>query len=486
MAGTRKRKHAPAENDTNKSTASQAGIKAFGTVSKAHSDDAGMKKRKTAHKREDTPPAPPKQPAVEQLENKQKRKRGAEFDEEENAAAEASIFKRFAKQNNHATPRNKRFKNVQPPTPADTPSKDTAALFDNLRLGPNTNAIPFALSTARLPDTPPHTPEAEEAQPDFLPHELRDLINLHTAFLSALSLYYAHNGASSAVDVKPLLSMITKNWKKRAVTLDDLRRLLAIEQERPAFILQDSGRAGICLTKSQPRGRTTKRAASFVDETELHAGFEDALHAAWARFTASQKNGNEDATAFIEQLPLVEMAKDDTVEKTAPMFARGHQRLAELKAGQAAAKREPTPVPEAEVQQKPAQATQSRGTNLLDRILAKQAHTASLPAGPTKEQLERKAALHRIEDIARVLDLLAAGRARCSFSMQAMVQQLQQSLRNPISREEVERCLDLMAKEVTPDFVRLVKNGAVTGVVITRGGKVGLHELRRKVAEAGT
>lgn len=128
------------------------------------------------------------------------------------------------------------------------------------------------------------------------------------------------------------------------------------------------------------------------------------------------------------------------------------------------------------------QATQSRGTNLLDRILAKQAHTASLPAGPTKEQLERKAALHRIEDIARVLDLLAAGRARCSFSMQAMVQQLQQSLRNPISREEVERCLGLMAKEVTPGFVGLVKNGAMTGVVVTRGGRVGLVELRGRIA----
>jgi hypothetical protein len=184
---------------------------------------------------------------------------------------------------------------------------------------------------------------------------------------------------------------------------------------------------------------------------------------------------------FVDQIPLVEVEKDGSIEKAAPMFARGKQRLAVLKSSQATIQLEPSGSPIVTSEQKTSGAVENRGTTLLDRILAKQALSATLPAGPTKEQRERRAALQRIEDIARVLDLLATGRLRCSFSMQAMVQQLQQSLRNPISREETERCVELMAREVTPGFVGLVRNGAVTGVVITKSGKVGLDELRNRI-----
>lgn len=480
MAATRKRKHA-APSDEN--APARADITTFTTISKFKTEAVGTKKRKTVHAREATPPPQPQKQLAGPHADK-KRKRTAEPDDEDTSAAKDSFFKRFAKGEDASTPRNKRFKDMRPPTPAETPSKDTAALFDKLRLGPKAEAIPFPVTTRQLPETPPHTPEPEKSEPSLLPPELQDLVSLHAAFLSALSMYYAHNGTSGPVDLKSLLTMTTKTYKKRAVTLDDMRRLLAVELERPAFQLLDFGRAGVCLTKSQPRGRATTRATSFVDEVDLNANFEDALRAAWSTHVESAASGSGDATAFVNQMPLMDITKDGSVEKSAPIFARGHQRLAELKAGQVAARREPTPTPEVEMPHKSAQATQSRGSNLLDRILAKQAHTASLPAGPTKEQLERKAALHRIEDITRILDLLAAGRARCSFSMQAMVQQLQQSLRNPISREEVERCLGLMAKEITPGFVSLLKNGTVTGVVITRGGRVGLEELRRRVVEA--
>ena len=316
-----------------------------------------------------------------------------------------------------------------------------------------------------------------------LPAELQDMIHLHSAFLSAISLYYAHNGASSSIEVHNLLPMITKTWKKRVVTLDDVRRLLAFGKDA-TFTLQDFGRAGVCLTTSQPRGRATKRATSFVDEIGLSTGFEDDLWASWAEWQASHSTTSGAASDFISGLPLAGIEADKCVERTAPLFARGQHRLAELKAGQAAAKREQAPPAEPTTEQKSSQALQSRGTKLLDRILAKQALSASLPAGPTQEQLERAAALQRIEDIARALDLQAAGRSRCSFGMQAMVQQLQQSLRNPISGEEVRRCLGLMAREITPDFVSLVQSGDSTAVVIKRGGRVDPGEIRRRVADA--
>jgi hypothetical protein len=423
-----------------------------------------------------------------------KRKRALEtVDEELNdgnvfpgPATEEGVLKQLP-QDKASTPRSKRFKTFQPLSPVETPSKDTTALFDKLKLSAPTKAIPFPLSGKQQAyDTPPDTPPATTFEVDSLPVELEDLLFLQAAFLSALSLYYAHNGTSSPVNVKALLPIITKNWRKRTVSLDDLRMLLGLGQGEAQFTLQDFGRAGICLTKSEPRGRAIRRAASFVDEVDLNAGFEEALQRRWAQWLLATPKENPDIAVFMDQLPLAEITKHESVENTAPLFARGKQRLADLKASQAAANG-PALVKRTEVsaEQKTGQIVQSRNTSLLDRVLAKQAHAASLPAGPTKAQLERKAALHRIEEIERILDLLAAGRPRCSFSMQVVIQQLQQSLRNPISKEEIERCLDLMAGEITPGFVRLVRSGAVTGVVVTKGGKVGFEQLRRRVQSAG-
>lgn len=484
MAGQRKRKHATVdENQT------QPAIQNFGTIGKSHVSDTRMKKRKTVHQKDPTPP-PARQPSVDRSDKK--RKRGLETIDED-AQDEDSIFKE-AKQNpmlkqlvqdNARTPRAKRTKVYQPPSPVETPSKDATDLFNKMRLSAAATPIPFSFgSKDQAYDTPPDTPPANVYEPDQLPAELEDMLKLHAAFLSALSLYYAHNGTASPVSVKALLPMVTKNWRKRAVSLDDLQTLLAVSLGEASFILKDFGKGGICLTKAEPRGRGIKRAASFVDEVDLNSQFEEALQKRWREWLLATPKENHDIAVFMDQLPLAEVTQHESVQHTAPLFARGQQRLADLKASQAAANvpQSKPDVPASE--QKTAQLLQNRSTSLLDRILAKQAHTASLPVGPTREQLERKAALHRIEEVERILDLLTAGRPRCSFSMPVMAQQIQQSLRNPISKDEIERCLELMAAEITPGFVRLVRSGAVTGVVVTKAGKVGLQQLRQRVQSA--
>ena len=494
MAGHRKRKHAAVNDLQSKQT--QRDITAIGTVRKFDDGNGNLKKRKVSNQREATPPAPLVSRAVAQSQrNKRKRERELDAVAEEDADEELSrhpqahngIFKRSVKQWEVLTPHGKRSKIIDPPSPAQTPSKSTAALFTQLKLDNNTaQTIPFALGQdQRPPDTPPDSPEAHATFTGALPAELIDLLQLHAAFLSALSLYYAHNGVSSTVNVKAFLPMITKSWKKRSVTLNDLRTLLAVDPANTSnFVIQDHGRAGVCLSKPQPRGRATIRAASFIDEVDLNARFEDALQTEWVKWQATTAKENRHVAVFVNQLPLAEIAKVQSVEKIAPLFARGQQRLADLKASQAATQPE-TAVPSQLVpEQRTNPAVHNRGTSLLDRILAKQTLTASLPAGPTKEQLERKAALHRIEEIARVLELLAAGRPRCSFSVQAVVQQLQQSLRNPIGKQEVRKCLDLMAKEIMPGFVNLVQTGSLTGVVVMRGGKVGSEELKQRVLDA--
>lgn len=496
MADSRKRKHAVSEEDPISkqptSVKTQKNIKAFASVSKVSQPETGTKKRKTIHHHESAPPmVTVTQPTPSNTERKRKRERVSDAGSDtvpeagKDSTAETSISGQHVAEKD-ATPCKKRFRNAVPPSPAETPSKHAAALFDKLKLGSRGTAIPFALAKrANGYDTPPDTPENEESALNMaMPTELHDVLQLHTAFLTTLSLYYAHNGASSPAIVSVLLPMITKSWNKRDVTLEDVRRLLAVYTS--GFVLLDYGKAGLCLGRAQPRGRALKRAASYIDEDGLNVEFDQALQRSWQTWLASAGKENCTAATFINGLPLAEIVKHESTEKAAPLFARGEQRLAELKAGQAAAQSEvANDATNVRQEQKTATAIHNRGTSLLDRVLAKQAVTASLPAGPTKAQLERRAALHRVEDITRVLNLLAAGKPRCSFSMPVMVQRLQQSLRNPISKDEVERCLELMAKEVTPGYVAVVQAGAVKGVVVSRIGMIGSEELQKRLANAG-
>ncbi|KAK5115321.1 hypothetical protein LTR62_001521 [Meristemomyces frigidus] len=489
MAISRKRKHDDNEGQqTGKHISATQSIKDFATVTKEVQPVTRAKKIKTTHvdlistaSANITAIEPPKSV---------KRKRSQESssdlpaDPPSTKANTADIFRQFAKINSADLPRSKRVKTVLPPSPAGTPSKKAAALFDKLKIEP----VPFMLNDKPAGiDTPPDTPGTHEDVGSIAwPTELQDLWELYAAFLTALSLYYAHNGTSGAANVKNLLEMTSKHWKKRAVNLVDLRRLLAVgSRDQADFILEDYGRAGVCMSRAQPRGRGLKRTASYVDEDDLNVRFQEALQAEWQRWERASEEENNGASTFIDQLPMAEIVVNASVKNASPLFARGQQRLADIKAAQAGA------IPSSDNQaaavkdeQKTTKAVQSRGSSLLDRVLARQASTASMPAGPTKAQLERKAALDRIEDIARALGSLVGMKARACMSMQAMVQQLQQSLRNPISREEVERCLDLMANEVTPGFVSVIVSGSVKGVVVSRMAKPDIAVVRESVVLA--
>ena len=373
MAGQRKRKHASVEDEASKQateTRIQQGIKAFGNIGKSSSSNETCKKRKTVHRRDPTPPPAPIAPSGN---TDRKRKRTLETLEEEECLKGDTTLKPIVPKADYrqfgrsdiATPRNKRFKNLQPPSPVETPSKSTAALFNKLMLDIGANPTPFKFGTNQgAYDTPPDTPEPEIYTSDGLPKELVDFVQLQASFLSALSMYYAHNGTSSPVNVKALLPMITKHWKKRTVSLDDLRVLLAMDQgSESTFTLQDFGKGGICLTRLQPRGRATKRAASYVDEVDLNARFEQALQKRWRNWLAATSKKNRDAAVFMDQLPLVEITKHESVESAAPLFARGQQRLADLKASQASAKSEPVTSADVAADQKTKYALQRRRTS---------------------------------------------------------------------------------------------------------------------------
>lgn len=88
--------------------------------------------------------------------------------------------------------------------------------------------------------------------PGQLPAELVNLLALHSSFLTALSLHYAHNGTSTPADLRDLTASITLVWKQRQVTYDDIRLLMGVLSYGPdgsniPYTLSDYGRGKIVL-----------------------------------------------------------------------------------------------------------------------------------------------------------------------------------------------------------------------------------------------
>ncbi|RMZ11401.1 hypothetical protein D0864_01005, partial [Hortaea werneckii] len=416
MPVSRKRSRAVAEGENSSkqssATTNGKGMKAFIRVSKCNVEDEGIKRRKTATQHEVRRPATKSAPV--KADCKRKRDLDPVSEEADTASAPESngrpgIFAQFRRKDEHMGPSKRAKHATLPPSPKETPSKQATAMFDSLKLDSTSQPIPFALSKkahAAL-DTPPATPEAEELDKEFaLPIELQELARLHASFLKALSLYYTHHGTSSPVALNTILPQITKTWRKRDVTLEDLRRILALVPRPSEFCLEDYGRAGICLARSQLGNEGRNGTTSYIDEDRLKSLFESALQERWTSWTKSLEKERQTGPTFIKSLGLATISKNTAAEKASPLFARGAQRLADLKAGQAEASEVTSASnPPLQEQQKSTAGTQNRGATLLDRVLAKQANTADLPAGPTKAQLERKAALHRVVDVAQTLSL---------------------------------------------------------------------------------
>lgn len=484
MAITRKRKHTSTEDVA--PSRLQTSITAFGTISKAQAPHVDVKKQKTSH--DEVLKDVDKNTVQSRARSEHKRKRSiaSDSDQEHNgceAFAQSRPFKQFVKRRDSVTtPEAKRFKDVVPPSPSETPSKRAIAMLNRLNLD-KTRSIPLDIQS-KVPawnDASSLTLAADAP----LPAELQHLEQLYAAFVSALSLCYAHGGASTSTELQTLLPAVTKQWKKRAVDLEDLRRLLSFDKDN--FVLEYCGQAGVRLVTLPSRGRQLLRGGSLIDAEGLKANFRMALKQTWCSWAETQTAVSREPIRFLEQVQLAEVRKNEAAQAAMPFLKRGQRRLADLRASQAstvATADDKLKSSQVDAQGRTTAAIQNRGSSLLDRVLAKQAANANLPAGPNAEQQQRNAALHRIEDVTRVLNLLAGNKLRASFSMQSITQHLQQSLRNPISRDEVERCLRLMSLEITPGFVHVMQTGAVQSVVVNRTGRVGLEELRKRVGDA--
>ena len=404
------------------------------------------------------------------------------------------------------TPR-KRVK-AQPVVTA-TPTKGARAVLESFSSHSSSPSIqsssPRQSHTATPPTSPscPRSPSSEIQNSRELPDELLDLIDLYASFLTALSLHYAHHGSLTPVDLRTLCPSVARAWRRRAVSVQDIQRILAIAQQAGntdvgGLSLSDYGHGKICIELEDlpALGRSNK---ILLNEEALNDVFEQEVRRQW--MTCETSAPAPSAGKVIASRPLLPILTCSSLAKLTPLLAKGQRRLEDLKAGAIRAQKSSSfPKPSAANDQsskRPKLAT-SRSDSLLSRIRAKETIQSTLPQPPTAAMLERKSALHRLEEVVPVLEMLTSGtinRAQehgrplgnpqlqtqtQSFTMPTLTQYLQMSLRNPISKDDAVRCVNLLA-ELAPEWVGVREVGKCVGVTVRRGCAIGRQEMDTRV-----
>lgn len=506
---TKRRKVLPSTTPSFTAPAAQRGFQAFGKISKLQVHDPGkavLGKNSIATISKDS----------FSTGNRKKRKLGSisnPTDEEEGEKA-LSVVEQAPSVDDPPTPNSTqtnspRKKALLPLFHVETPTIGARSCLESLALASSPSSSSSSHTT--LHETPPSSPVSAESEPpqyhesDQLPDELQDLVNLHSSFLTALSLHYAHNGSMTPADLRNLGPGIERAWRKRRVTPDDVRRILAIgrpegtdgNERAGSLYLSDYGHGKICveIAHHSDSRKTTRRP---VNEEVLNTVFLRNLEQRWMCY----KTDNPAAPSpskFLASLALLPITPCTSLSKIAPLLAKGQRRLEDLKAGAIKAQQRPLSITSANpttLPQPKTKQTAARSTDLFSRLKAKQLHQSTIPLPPSAEALARKSALQRLHEITPVLESLAVSSKKhadddatavtvkstasaVSFTMPTLVQHLQMSLRNPIGKEEVVRSLRLLA-DVAPEWVGVKEMGRVIGVTI-KGTGFRKDEIGKKI-----
>lgn len=333
-----------------------------------------------------------------------------------------------------------------------------------------------------------------------------ELLNLHAAFVKALTIHAAHCGPGAPADLREFLHSVERLWKKRKVVVGDLQRLVWVwEQQQqqkeegvrvttttgPRFRLANYGLGRVCLERvSKGEGRVDP-----VNENELQAQFEQTVEALWEK-ALDAAGGDESRVDFMATLGAASIHESLTPFTA---FRKGQQRLQDLKGGVIKLKTErmrSTETKETPGPVKTQEATTSRRMGLLDRIKEKALRQSKLPPPPSKEMIMRGAAAQRTEEVAGVLSQLrpagyvgsgpsaVVAAQRKPFRLEMIVQNVQDSVRNPISDKEVEVCLELLSRpDIAGQWVNLVTVNRVKSVVLKSCSDVNPKEIAAKVSQ---
>jgi hypothetical protein len=385
---------------------------------------------------------------------------------------------------------------------ADTPTKGTQALLDGLDLSSpsskkSLSSPPFkpqdTITTNNKSSLQDSIIEDQFPRPkERLPTELLDLINLHTSFLTALSLHHAHNGAHSPADLRLLCPDMARAWGKRKVMLDDVQKILGVlnsattddnlDKDRPMarLSLSDYGHGKICVEVKTAIGKRWKVARP-LDENRLNDTFASNLRSLW-----EEHQGIKGASTitFVQNLPLETISICSSLAKMSPLLAKGQRRLEDLRAGIILKKQ----VEKEKVTTLQSTDENGRKPTLLERLKAKELRQSTLPAPPSKAELSRNAAMHRLEEVVSVLSLLTTstsiGQQRVSFALPTVLGKLRDSFKTPMSKEEGETCVRLLASDIAPEWLKVVRVGKVDAIVVNRDNRPSDLDIRKRVNHA--
>ena len=189
-------------------------------------------------------------------------------------------------------------------------------------------------------------------------------------------------------------------------------------------------------------------------------------------------------TTFIQDLPLETISICSSLAKMSPLLAKGQRRLEDLRAGiilkKQAEKEKVTTLQEPN--------KNGRKPTLLERLKAKELRQSTLPAPPSKAELSRNAALHRLEEVVSVLSLLttstSVGQQRVSFTLPTVLGKLRDSFKTPMSKEEGETCVRLLASDIAPEWLKVVRMGKVDAIVVNRDNRPSDLDIKERVQRA--
>jgi hypothetical protein len=308
---------------------------------------------------------------------------------------------------------------------------------------------------------------------DALPVHLAELVDIHRAFVKTIMIQLAHSGNSSPIDVRALAPHISQSWGKRQVTIEDIRRCIAIQSSakhdtHSPFMIADYGRGKICIERSSA-------GMAPINEERLLKQFEINLRALGTERSADDMDVDLPLDNLsLNELPQVDIKNMGSGIKANPLLGKGQRALSELKNG-IATKQHEKAAKQTAVSNNSLLNPDGTKMSLLDRLRLKQLTKANEPLPPSGPELQRRAALNRVCDVAATISMLTLSNPmslpRQAFTMAVILEKLKDSLRMPVSKEEGTACVRLIASEVAPEWLRVVTIGGRENVVVQRNSQ---------------
>ncbi|KAF3929450.1 hypothetical protein AA313_de0205969 [Arthrobotrys entomopaga] len=408
-----------------------------------------------------------------------KKKRGIEEDEEEEP--ETPVTKRV-KSNGLG---NEVTATITTPSKTKSFSSDTTVSSSPSTLLSTSITSDASTTITELDETPP-------PKPLVLPKRIGRLVTIHSSIISVLLLHYATHSHSQPAILSEYLTQISRNAGTN-VSLTDLQRITTLSQKTLRVILVE-GRGNAIELVNGVSGNISNLGPQFKTRVEK-----------WWKEQGSDKDEGEalDEIELAAILPQESRHANPTPPvtpskpiKTIQPLSKGQRRLLDLKSFTLTKQTSvsPSPIKKQENIPSPSKSPSltSRNSSLLERIRAKAQAAKSAAPPPPPEVLKRRTALQWLESIIPILlhlttptstDILGKKKTKLavpsttSYPMATIIENVKTSLQKPISSQEIEASLRVLADEVASEFVKIVEwkgdstGNPLVGVVFDRNGR---------------